>query len=287
MAFSAVPGLALDAVKQLNEQLTSQLCQSTAFLGVRDENLRTSTLIGSCVLADLHGTRIIFTAGHVIRDFARAFDDGNVFLSVNKGAGGFRLDTNVVRMCSPGGDHGADAGVLVLPPAQATSYFHFAKFAEPARSTTVQLALPEPGLECIVAGFPAQQSTFEARTDQRPNTLSLQLHARMMMVVAAVEKVDDVHAWLWMGGEALSTETDEPADMGSLNGMSGCGCWSIQIDREANALRLLLHAVHTATTATVAPHLRETPMVHHIRLLASMSPEMESKVVRLWPHFAL
>lgn len=279
MAFEVVPGLALEVVKQINDRATQQLGQTTAFFGLKNADERTSKLIGSGVLADLHGTRVILTAGHVLRDFAREFDDERVLLSVNR-AGSFVPDRNAIRVFSKGGDHGPDAGVLVLPEPQASSYFHFGAFNEPARRTTLIAEPPSKLLEVIVAGFPAQLSKLERRTDLRPNTVSIQLNAQMMMIVATVDRVDDDHVWLWAGDGSFLVANDQPMDMGSLNGMSGCGCWEVRLNREEQLLHFCLRAVHTATHL---PHLRETAIIHHLRLIASLSAAFEEKVRRLWP----
>lgn len=278
MPFEVVPGLALDVVKQINERATHQLAQTTAFFGLKNPDEKTSKLIGSGVLADLHGTRVVLTAGHVLRDFAHEFDEERILLSVNR-AGSFAPNRDSIRLISDGGDFGPDAGVLVLPAPQASSYFHFGAFNEPARSTTLIADPPTKLLEVIVAGFPAQLSKLERRTDLRPNTLSIQLNAQMMMIVATVDRVDDNHAWLW-AAESLSAANEQPMEMGSLNGMSGCGCWEVRLNREEQLLHFYLRAVHTAT---VMPHLRETPIIHHLRLIAGLSASFEEKVRRLWP----
>ncbi|MDQ3340351.1 MAG: hypothetical protein M4D80_34765 [Myxococcota bacterium] len=61
--------------------------------------------------------------------------------------------------------------------------------------------------------------------------------------------------------------------------LSGAGCWAIEVDDEAKQLKLFLYAVHTATQM---PHLRETPMTHHLKLLAGHARAREA-IARIWP----
>ncbi len=282
--YIADPDIAIHAIKQRTEETGRFLCQSSVFFAVRDERHQTTRVAGSGVVVDLHGTKIVLTAGHVLRDFRREFDNGQMILSVNRPCGSFAVRRDSVRLVSPGGDRGADAGVLILPPDQVESYFQFGGF-EPARATTLRPELPPTGVACIVGGYPAQGAEFF--TAEGPGGPYHWVHATFNMIGARLLHSDNVHHWLDMSNPPPDTER---LKLGELNGMSGCGFWSLKMRKDTTTdpitydLRAHLHGVHTATVDDeIGLRLRQTPIAHHLRLLADESDELKDKVMRLWP----
>src|ERR1700753_3247788 len=107
------------------DNLANQLRRGSVFFSYLDHAAGRARIAGSGVVADLRGTKVIFTAAHVLADFERQFDAGEMSLAVNRPTGHFMVKPEFPRLVTPRAEHGADAGVLVLPDADAATYFHF------------------------------------------------------------------------------------------------------------------------------------------------------------------
>ena len=99
------------------------------------------------------------------------------------------------------------------------------------------------------------------------------VHATFKMIGARLLHSDNVHHWLDMSNPPPDTER---LKLGELNGMSGCGFWSLTMRKDTTTdpitydLRAHLHGVHTATVDDeIGLRLRQTPIAHHLRLLSS------------------
>lgn len=195
-------------------------------------------------------------------------------LSVHLSRARFQIRGDAVRLTSPGGDGGADAGVLILARDQVESYFQAGAF-EPTRSSTLRLDPPPTGMDCAIAGFQSARATseLEIRRFGDRELHSVQITAPFTMIAADFLSADATHHWLYAPGTVENVETREIGQIvgGDLNGMSGGGYWSMDSRLDPSTTpatldaRFRLQGVHTGTDT--GGRLRETPVSHHLRLL--------------------
>jgi hypothetical protein len=221
--FVVDPDFADALVRKQLDDLGALLRQSTVFLAVKDDEDKPTRIAGSGVLADLYGTKVVLTAGHVLRDFKRQFEDGRMMLSINQRRGNFSLRSDCDRHTSDGDEHGADAGVLIIPPDQVETYFQGGGF-QPTRATTLIPTVPRLGVACIVSGFTAEGAQFF--TAEGPGGAYSWVHATLAVVSARLVESDGLHHWLDASRPSGDTKAIEP---GEFNGMSGCGFWSVSM----------------------------------------------------------
>ncbi len=276
-AVASEAGLATWLAERQLDDIAKQLRRSTVFFVRLDEARRTTEVIGSGVVADLGGAKVVLTAGHVLNDYAGAFVDGQVSLSVHRARGHMKVRSDSDRLITAGGLGGADAGVLILPPDHVETYIQFSG-VEPIRMSTLRLVPPASGMDCMIAGYP--KSGAVSNTVEDRNTLEVRLTPTIAVVVAHFREADELHYWLDAGAPAMNLETGDDVEFrpGDLNGMSGCGFWTIEASGD-QAL-FVLHGVHTGTGDK---RLRETPVAHHLRLLARHRREWRDVFAARWP----
>ncbi len=286
--FEPIAGIVRESLTRHLPGLEELLRQCTVFFGVVDEKAETVKIAGSGVLADLQGTKVVLAAGHVLRDFRNQFNDELVWLSINASHGHLVIRRDATRLYSPDGDAGADAGVLMLPPDQVETYFQYGNF-NPVGRTTLHPTLPPLGMDCLIAGYPAAHAGVP-QTHIRSHGKHIVLQPKLVMFGAHLNPSDSTHHWLHAGGAAQNCETGEWTEMrgGDLGGMSGGGFWSMTSRRNpATDLvvesLLRLHGVHTGSDGHQIDRLRQTPIEHHLRLLAGHSDVLREKVRLLWP----
>jgi hypothetical protein len=209
-----------------------------------------------------------------------------MMLSINQRRGNFSLRSDCERYVSDGDEHDADAGVLIIPPDQVETYFQGGGF-QPTRATTLIPTVPRLGVACIVSGFTAEGAEFF--TAEGPGGAYSWVHATLAVVSARLVESDDVHHWLDASRPSGDTKAIEP---GEFNGMSGCGFWSVSMNPQPISrapltydVRFHLHGVHTATVRdrNHGIRLRQTPIAHHLRLLAKHRPELREMIGTCWP----
>lgn len=268
------------SMRAYRDQLEDQLKRTTVCFGEVNEREETMRIAGTGVVASLLGLKAILTAGHVLD--SRAFREGRMGLSVN-GRGRFVVPSQSERLISPGGVHGPDAGVLLLPEVDVNSYFEVGNF-EPVRTSTLKTTPPNPPSLCLVSGYPATIATTSTR--QLHADIETVLVPGFAMVLAHVVDVDPVHYWLGINPTGVNFETGQQVPFAAVdrdgdswfNGMSGCGSWTMRHD--GNEAKLSLNGVHTGNDD--GQRLRETPIVHHLRLIANHSETLRAKVQAAW-----
>lgn len=273
------------SMRAYRDELADQLQRATVCFGEVNEREQTMRIAGSGVVASLFGLRVILTAGHVLD--SRAFGEGRMGLSVNR-RGRFVVPSHSERLISPGGVHGPDAGVLLLPEIDAGSYFEFGNF-ETVRASTLKTIPPNPPGLCLVSGYlaaMASTSTRELHAD-----IETVLIPGFAMVIAHVVDVDPVHYWLGINSTSVNLQTGQQVPFAAVdrdgdswfNGMSGCGSWTMRLD--GDEAKLSLNGVHTGNDD--GQRLRETSIVHHLRLIAGHSETLRAKAQTAWPDIEL
>jgi len=134
--------------------------------------------------------------------------------------------------------------------------------------------------ECLIAGFSNRLAHASTTTNMLNGAVETTMASTLLVSLSKVVEIEAQHMWLSTGDVPVEIESEQPMDLDSLSGMSGGGCWTVEMDRKTKQLKLALCAVHTATQL---PKLRQTPMVHHLQLLAGVSSAMKEKVAKLWP----
>ena len=267
------------------DKFIEHLNMRTVFFSIIDKERLTARLIGSGVIVNIERTKAIFTAGHVLRDLRDYFADETIYLSLyNKAGDGWRLHKHMPREISAGGVEGADAGVLLLTGSEAATYFNFGNFCSGVGAPSIRTQFPSEHHECFIAGFPLELTDTSIKIDLHSGAVKLPVIGQLSVIFSAVVSEDALHGWLFADGQMLEMGTNEPARLKSKEGMSGGGCSEMVISREPGEWNTRLLGVHTATQI---PRLRQTPIRHHLRLLASMSREARSSISRLWPEIEL
>jgi hypothetical protein len=276
-----VPQLALQVAKEKEAELIEHLKRQTIYFATCDERTNELRLVGSGVAGDLRGTKVIFTAGHVLRDLERDLAEERVFLSINVPGRLYRLPRHTTFLVTSGGVAGPDAGVVLLAESDASTYFTFSGLDATVRATTVQATMIPSRIECFIAGYPQCLSQVAERKNWDRRIVEVGLDTTIVVSITAVMETDAMHAWLWGGDTPVKVATDESMPLPSLNGMSGGGCWTMELDDVAKEIKCALWAVHTGT---MHPKLRETPLFHHLGLLSEHSEALRAKVKELWPN---
>jgi hypothetical protein len=264
------------------ERLSDHLRRASVWLSAVDQRAGKIEIAGSAVAADIHGTKVLLTAGHVLREWERELEDGRLWLqAASRNGAHLKLRPDTKRLWSDGGDGGPDAGILVLPRDQTETYFQLGQI-DPVRHTTLQFSPPAYRSQCLVAGYPRALAEYE-EVENADGSRSVSMRANFAMYAAPFLEAVGPHHFLEAAGAKISIETTTMSEFspGEMNRMSGCGFWTVEVvDR---TVFFGLHGVHTATLPGTPPRLRETPIEHHVRLIAKLDAAARDKVHELWP----
>lgn len=271
-----------------NGALSRHLRRASVWFSAVDPRKGSIEVAGSAVAVDVRGTKVLFTAGHVLREWDRQFKDGQIWLhTAAEGTARLALRPDTVRLWSDGGDEGPDAGLVVLPPDQTETYFQLGQI-DPAGAGTLEFLPPPIGTYGVVAGYPQAlvEYTAIANADGSGGT---HMNTIFALYAAPFLECSGPHYLLGAGGGRLNLDSGTKSDFspGEMNRMSGCGFFTcIPPETGTGPLQLRLHGVHTATYKDT-PRLRETPVVHHVRLIAKLGTAERDNVRDLFPSLDL
>ena len=257
---------------------------------------------GSGVLVELGGRHFILTAGHCVAAGVAAGRMVCLPISTLNIADGSRLVpkplfVKIVKSNYVSKDEGTvDFGYFELDPDSAgTMKAKFYIFTGIGRIIVRGRSATQGDEWVLVIGYPGDEARVTVRAYQARAMLAFTL-------VAAEDELPEVHGRddfssldLLLPPECIVSPMPgelEQAEPSSFGGVSGGGCWLVDISLDPEHWTIdnkpSLCAIHAGTGIEKGRDffLREVPIAYHLRMLADDYPDLAPKIHACWPEIA-